>query len=66
MLEMDCIGLGANEALNLVKANNPNMKIVIHPTTAPRHKGALDLSKCMVVRQRCVSDVLELTVVMID
>lgn len=62
----DCIGLDVGSALNQVKVANPNMKIIIHPTTAPRHKGDIDLSKCMVVRQKFVDGVLELTVVMVD
>lgn len=62
----DCIGLNADEALARLHRENPNLKIVVHPTMAPRYSGEICLSKSMVVRQVFNDGILELTVVMVD
>lgn len=62
----DCIGLNANEAINRLKAQHPYLKITVHLTLAPRHKGNVNLSEAMVVRQRYDQGVLELAVVMVE
>lgn len=62
----DCIGLNADEALARLHRENPNLKLLVHPTMAPRYDGEICLSKSMVVRQILKEDFLELTVVMVD
>lgn len=62
----DCIGLNADEALTRLHRENPNLKIVVHPTMSPRYSGKICLSEAMVVRQVFTDGVLELTVVMVD
>ncbi len=62
----DCIGLNADEAVSKLHRENPNLKIVVHPTMAPRYNGRICLSESMVVRQVFTDGVLELTVVMVD
>lgn len=66
MVFEDCIGLNANEAISRLKAQHPYLKISVHLTLAPRHKGELNLSEAMVVRQRYDQGVLELAVVMVE
>lgn len=66
MILEDCIGLTADEAVEKLHAIYPQYKIVLHPTMAPRYKGAVCLSKAMVVRQRFEAGHIELTVVMVE
>lgn len=62
----DCIGLKSDEAVKILRAEHPFLKISVNPTMAPRFKGKICLSEAMVVRQCYKEGVLELTVVMVD